>query len=131
MTKEKIYKIFLKEKHIGTFKLEKGDAPMGDVLGKLDFIAENYGYKEIKEYCDINKIELIVDSPKEKMISTITLGKMKIVNENEIKIKAIGNQITGMNNDEYEISIFGIPYPFYETELYNLVKEYENRFKND
>jgi len=31
-----------------------------------------------------------------------------------------------MDSEEYEISIFGIPYPFYETEFPNLGKEYEN-----
>lgn len=131
MTKKKIYKIFLNEKEIGTSKLEKGDAPMGTVLGKLDFTNKDYGYKEIKEYCEINKIELAIDYPNDKMISTMTLDKLKVINEIGAEIKGTGNQITGMDNDEYEISIFGIPYPFYKTEFYNLVKEYENRFKND
>ncbi|MCD8436035.1 hypothetical protein LNJ03_12105 [Tenacibaculum dicentrarchi] len=131
MTKNKIYIIFLNDIEIGTSKLEKGDAPMGVALGKIDFKNKDYGYNEIKEYCQVNAIELAMDFPKDKIISTMTLNKLKVINEKGMEIKSIGNQITGMDNDEYEISLFGIEYPFYETEFSNLVKEYENRFKND
>jgi len=124
----KIYKIYLNGKELGTSKLEKGDAPMGVVFGKLNFVDENYGYIHIKNYCIENKIELAMDYPKDRMISTMTLNKLKVINENGIEIKGVGNQITGMDNEEYEISIFGIPYPFYETEFLNLVKEYKNMF---
>ena len=124
----KIYKIYLNGKELGSSKLEKGDAAMGVACGKLDFIIENYGYSQIKNYCIKNEIELAMDYPKDKMISTMTLNELKVINENGIEIKGVGNQITGMDSEEYEISIFGIPYPFYETEFPNLVKEYENIF---
>jgi hypothetical protein len=125
----KEYKIYLNEKEIGTSKLEKGDAPMGVAFGKLSFIDRNYGYSQIKNYCTENGIELAMDFSDDKMISTMTLNKLKVINENGIEIKGIGNQITGMDNEEYEISIFGIAYPFYETEFPNLVKEYEDMLK--
>uniref|UniRef100_UPI0035164268 hypothetical protein n=1 Tax=Tenacibaculum dicentrarchi TaxID=669041 RepID=UPI0035164268 len=131
MTENKIYIIFLNNKEIGTSKLEKGDAPMGVALGKIDFKNKNYGYNEIKEYCRVNEIKLAMDYPKDKMISTMTLIELKVINEKGTEIKSDGNQITGMDNDQYEISLFGIEYPFYETEFPNLVREYENRFKND
>lgn len=124
----KIYKIFLNGIELGTSKLEKGDVPMGVVFGKLDFIDENYGYNQIKDYCKTNEIKLVMDYPEDRMISTMTLDELEVINENGIKIKGDGNQITGMDSEEYEISIFGIPYPFYETEFPNLVKEYENMF---
>ncbi len=36
-----------------------------------------------------------------------------------------------MDNEEYEISISGIPYPFYEEEFPHHVKEYENMFNKE
>ena len=129
LLKNKEYKVYLNGKELGTSKLEKGDAPMGVAFGKLDFEDKNYGYSQIRNYCIENKIELAMDYPKDKMISTMTIKKLKVINENGVEIKGVGNQITGMDNEEYEISIFGISYPFYETEFPNLVKEYENKFK--
>jgi len=125
----KIYKIYLSGKELGTSKLEKGDAPMGVAFGKLDFIVKNYGYSQIRNYCIKNEIELTMDYPKDKMISTMTLNELKVVNEDGIEIKGVGNQITGMDSEEYEIAIFGISYPFYEEEFPHHVKTYNEMFK--
>ena len=125
----KKYLIKIEEKLIGYSDLEKADAPMGVVFGELIFTDLKFGYDFLKEYCGNNQIELASDYPEDKMISTMDIPKLKITNDNGIEIKGIGNQITGMDNEEYEISIFGIPYPFYEEEFPHHVKEYENMFK--
>ncbi|GAL77115.1 hypothetical protein JCM19275_59 [Nonlabens ulvanivorans] len=78
-----------------------------------------------------NQIEIASDYPEDKMISTMSIPKLKIKSDNGIEIKGVGNQITGMDNEEYEISIFGIPYPFYEEEFPHHVKEYENMFNKE
>ena len=124
----KKYLIKIEEKLIGYSDLEKADAPMGVVFGELIFTDLKFGYDFLKEYCGNNQIELASDYPEDKMISTMDIPKLKITNDNGIEIKGIGNQITGMDNEEYEISIFGIPYPFYEEEFPHHVKEYENMF---
>jgi hypothetical protein len=124
----KKYLIEIDGKLIGYSDLEKADAPMGVVFGELIFTDLKFGYDFLKEYCENNQIELASDYPKDKMISTMDIPKLKITNDNGIEIKGVGNQITGMDNEEYEISIFGIPYPFYEEEFPHHVKEYENMF---
>ena len=65
------------------------------------------------------------------MISTMSISELKVINENGIEIKGIGNQITGMDNEEYEISIFGISYPFYEEEFPHHDKHYKNMYKSE
>lgn len=125
------YKILLENKEIGTTDFEKADAPMGVVFGRLNFKSENLNYKIIKDYCIKNGIEIAMDYPEDKMISTFSIPSLKVLNCDGIEIKGIGNKISGMDKEEYEIEIFGIPYPFYGEEFPNHVAKYENMFKSE
>lgn len=127
----KIYNILLNGLLIGTTELEKADAPMGVAFGLIEFNGIESPYEFFKVYCSNNQIELASDYPEDKMISTMSIEELKITSDNGIEIKGVGNQITGMDNEEYEISIFGIPYPFYEEEFPHHVKEYENMFNKE
>lgn len=127
----KKYFIKIEGKLIGYSDLEKADAPMGVAFGLIDFIGIESPYEFLKEYCLNKQIELAYDYPEDKMISTMSIPDLKITSDNGIEIKGIGNQITGMDNEEYEISIFGIPYPFYGEEFPHHVKEYENMFNKE
>lgn len=127
----KNYKIHLNGIQIGTSDLEKGDAPMGTVLGELNFTNSKFGYDFIKKYCVENNVELAYDYPEDKMISTMTILELKITNKNGFEINGAGNQISGMDNEEYEISIFGIPYPFYGEEFPHHLEQYEKMFKKE
>jgi hypothetical protein len=127
----KIYNILLNELLIGTTELEKADVPMGVVFGLIEFNGIESPYEFLKEYCLNKQIELTSDYPEDKMISTMSIPELKITRDNGIEIKGIGNQITGMDNEEYEVSIFGIPYPLYEEEFSYQVKEYENMFNKE
>ena len=127
----KSYNITLSGTLIGTSELEKADAPMGVAFGQIDFKGIESPYEFFKEYCLNKQIELASDYPEDKMISTMSIPELKITSNNGIEIKGVGNQITGMDNEEYEISIFGIPYPFYEEEFPHHVKEYENMFNKE
>ena len=124
----KSYNIILDGTLIATSQLEKADAPMGVVIGKLNFTETKFGYDFFKGYCENNKIELAYDYPEDKMISTMSIQNLKIMNDNGIEIKGVGNQISGMDNEEYQIEIFGIPYPFYEEEFPKHVAEYRTMF---
>lgn len=126
--KGKLYNIFLGDYKLGTTLLEKADAPMGVVFGVISFIELNIGYDYIKDYCKSNNIELASDYPEDKLISTRTIDNLKVLNESGTEIKGIGNQITGMDGEEFEISIEGIPYPFYEEEFPHHRKAYEEMF---
>jgi hypothetical protein len=127
----KIYNILINELLIGTTELEKADVPMGVVFGLIEFNGIESPYEFLKEYCLNKQIELTSDYPEDKMISTMSIPELKITRDNGIEIKGIGNQITGMDNEEYEVSIFGIPYPLYEEEFSYQVKEYENMFNKE
>lgn len=125
----KRYDIFLDDKIIGTTELEKADAPMGVVFGHIQFNNIISGYDFIKKYCLENNIELAEDYPEDKLILTRTIENLKVINENGIEIKGIGNQISGMDGDEFEIILEGVPYPFFEEEFPQHVKAYNEQFK--
>lgn len=125
----KRYDIFLDDKIIGTTELEKADAPMGVVFGRIHFSNIIGDYDFIKRYCLENSIELASDYPEDKLISTRTIDKLKIRNENGVEIKGLGNQISGMDGDEFEITIEGVAYPFFEEEFPHHLKAYNDQFK--
>jgi hypothetical protein len=123
------YDIFLDSKLIGTTALEKADAPMGCVFGRIDFTDASSAYDYLKKYCIANNIDLVFDSPEDKLLSTQTLERLKVVNMQGIEIKGLGNQISGMDSEEFEITIEGIAYPFFEKEFPHHVKAYEEHIK--
>ncbi len=125
----KNYSIYLNGDLIGTTRLEKADAPMGVVFGIILFIESNIGYNFLKEYCKSNGIQLANEYPEDKFISTRTINSLVIRNEQGIEIKGVGNQISGMDSEGFEISIEGIGYPFYEEEFPHHVKAYNEMFK--
>ncbi|UPT69334.1 MAG: hypothetical protein M0D53_08850 [Flavobacterium sp. JAD_PAG50586_2] len=122
------YTIFLDEKKIGVSKLEKADAPMGIVFGKISFVEESLNYEFFINYCRTNSIEVDYDSPEDKLIISQIIPKLKVFNEKEMEIKGLGSYISGVDSEGFEISIIGIPYPFYEEEFPNHVKEYNEKF---
>ena len=128
---EKRYEIFLEDKIIGTTELEKADAPMGVVFGQIEFTNTNFGYDFFKNYCLNNNIELADDYPEDNLISTRTIENLKVVNENGIEIKGLGNQISGMDEEDFEITIEGVAYPFFEEEFPHHVKAYNDQFKEN
>lgn len=123
------YKILLDGQEIGTSKLEKADAPMGVVSGEIIFDKNEWNYDSIKSYCLTNSIKIADDYPEDKLISTRTIDSLVIRNEQGIEIKGVGNQISGMDSEGFEISIEGIAYPFYEEEFPHHVKAYNGMFK--
>ena len=127
----KRYNIFLGDKIIGTTEFEKADAPMGVVFGKIHFIDIVSGYDFLKKYCLENNIELADDYPKDKLISTRTIKNLKVRNESEVEIKGIGNQISGIDGDEFEITLEGGAYPFFELEFPHHGKVYNDQFKEN
>jgi hypothetical protein len=125
----KAYKIILDGQEIGTSLLEKADAPMGVVFGVIRFVNQDFGYDFFKNYCISNGIELASDYPEDKLMSTRTIESLLILNGSGKEIKGIGNQITGMDGEDFEIAIEGIPYPFYEEEFPHHRKAYDEMFK--
>jgi len=125
----KVYNIYLDDELIGTTRLEKADASMGVVFGEINSGIKIIDYDFIKDYCKIKKIELADDYPEDKLISTTTIDSLTVKNENGIEVKGLGNQISGMDGNRFEISIVGIAYPFYEEEFPHHVKAHSEMFK--
>src|SRR5688572_16880684 len=127
---KKEYAIFLDGEKIGTSFLEFGDAPMGVAFGKIYPIIKNFGYEFIRDYCFSNNMITADHYPNEKYISTRTIDSLKIFNEDGVEIEGECNQIRCGEDEICEISIEGIPYPFYEIEFPQHVEEYTKRFGN-
>lgn len=127
MTK-KLYEIFLNDNKIGTSELENADAPMGVVFGQIKFINISSGYDFLKKYCLTNNIEIIIDYPEDKLIATADIATLKVINSNGTEIKGKGTNIEGMDSDVFQVTILGIPYPFFEEEFPNHRVAYDNQF---
>ena len=125
---DRVYNILLDGKLIGTTTFEKADAQMGVVFGQIKFHDIETPYDLIKSYCKKNKIDFD-DYPDDKLISTRTIPTLKITNDKGQEINGLGNQISGMDSATYELTIEGIPYPFYGDEFPHHVKEDKERFK--
>ncbi|WP_159638812.1 hypothetical protein [Sphingobacterium composti Ten et al. 2007 non Yoo et al. 2007] len=127
----KRYDIFLDDKVIGTTELEKADAPMGVVFGNIKLYDISSGYEFFKSYCMTNGIEIINDYPEDKLIATSDIPTLKIITSDGVEIKGQGTSIDGMDSDVFEVTILGVPYPFYEEEFPHHVKAYEDQFKDN
>ena len=121
----KRYDILIDDKIIGTTELEKADAPMGVVWGKITFEHIISGYDFLKLYCLTNNIEIISDYPNNRLITTANLPNLKVLTPNGIEIKGQGTNIEGMDKDVFEITILGVPYPFFEEAFPHHVKAYK------
>ena len=122
------YNIFLDNIKIGTSLLEKSDAPMGVVFGKILSNDKSLCYDFLSKYCKDNNIGA-TEYPENKLITTRTIPTLKIVNDNGIEIKGMSSNIEGMDTEGFEINIEGVPYPFFEEEFPHHVKAYNERFE--
>lgn len=123
-----IYSVFLDNNKIATSLLENSDAPMGVVYGELKFIDKILTYEFFSKYCKDNSINTD-EYPEDRFISTQTIPTLKVLNENGIEIKGVGCCLAGLDKEGFEITILGIPYPFFEDEFPHHVKAYKNLFK--
>ena len=125
---ENQYKIYLDDKLIGFSKLDKADAPMGVVFGRITFINDNYNYEYFKLYCTSNNFRIVTDFPQDKLIMTSDLPSIKVLNPNAVEISGLGTHIEGMDSDGFDVYIVGIDSEFYEKEFPNHIEHYNQMF---
>jgi hypothetical protein len=117
---KKKYSVKLDGEYIGFTFLEGADASMGGVQGKLFFEGIESGYDFISSFCKKENIPVNSDAPEEKFITTQsfnqTTDRLRVYNSDGVEIKGVGFCINGFE-DDFEIDIFGVPYPFYEREF--------------
>lgn len=101
---------------------------MGVVSGKMDLYDITSGYDFFRSYFMTNGIKITIDYPDDKLIATSDLPTLKIIINNGVEIKGQGTSIEGIDGTGFEVTIFGISYPFYEEEFPHHVKAYENQF---
>ena len=120
----KTYNIYIDNLKIGTTELEKADAPMGVVFGDIKLVAIVSGYDFFKKYCITNGIEINCDHPEERLVDTSNIPNLKVISLTGIEIKGQAISINGMDSDAFEVTIWGIPYPFFEEQFPHHVNEY-------
>ncbi|WP_375559598.1 hypothetical protein ACE193_17940 [Bernardetia sp. OM2101] len=97
-----MYSIKLKDKLIGTTKLEYADVSMGMVYGEINFENILSPYSFFKSFCQDFNIELATDYPDDKLLTTRIIPQLKIYNSKQEVIKGQG-YITGMDNSDFQI----------------------------
>lgn len=122
------YIIELDGQRIGTTALEKHDAPMGVVLGTIRLEGHASGYDLFKRHCATHGVE-VDDQPDVRCLITQFMTGVRVLSPEGAEIKGTGITVSGFDDDEWEISVLGIPYPFYGTEFPHHVKAYEEQFK--
>ncbi len=122
------YIIELDGQRIGTTELEKHDAPMGIVLGTIRLEGHPSGYDLFKRHCAAHGVE-VDDQADVRCLITQFMSGVRVISPEGVEIKGAGITVSGFDDDEWEISILGIPYPFYGSEFPHHVKAYEEQFK--
>jgi len=125
---DKIYSVQLKGKEIGTTRLELADPPMGVVFGKIEFKNIDSGYALFKDHCEKFNTRINTDLPEDNFLDTQHIAELKVYAAHSIEICGQGGtSVTGFDQGGFEISIAGIPYPFYSDEFPDHVNEYQKK----
>ncbi|MCB0712346.1 MAG: hypothetical protein KDD67_08470 [Ignavibacteriae bacterium] len=123
------YNIYLSDELVGKTELEYADPPMGVIFGKITSTGSDFGYDFLKDYCKDHEVEIRADYRGDRFIATAKLPSLKVVNSEGVEIRGVGNQISGRDQEGFEISIEGVPYPLFETEFPEQVKAYHKKFE--
>ncbi len=116
------YHIYLEQQYLGYSLLDKADPPMGVVMGTIVFVDIATPYPLLRDYCVDHGIELNEDEPELALLMTQSIAALRVIDDHGVVIKGAckddgkgaGATIAGMQDEGYQIEIFGIPYPFYE-----------------
>jgi hypothetical protein len=124
-----VYRVNLDKEEIGTTLLESGDPPMGVVSGKISFHALISAFNFFLNYCRIHDITVNSTDPEHEFIDTQVIPALRVFRTDGTEIAGQGCCISGFKEEGYEITILGIPYPFYAEEFPLQRRAYDERFR--
>lgn len=124
-----VYRIHLDNEEVGTTFLESGDPPMGVVSGKISFHAPISVFDLFFNYCRTHNITVNCTDPEHEFIDTQVIPALRVFRADGTEIIGQGSCISGFKDDGYEITILGIPYPFYAEEFPLQCKAYDEQFR--
>jgi hypothetical protein len=124
------FKIFLDDKLIGTTLLEKADVPMGVVFGQIKLLDIKDGYNFFKDYCVKNAIG-VTKYPEDRFISTRHIPNLQVLCSDNTEIKGVAISVSGQGNDDFEITIEGIPHSFFISNFGHHIKKYKDLLKQN
>jgi len=124
-----MYRIILNGEEIGATALESGDPPMGVVFGKIFFHTSRPPYRLFLDHCLAHHVTMNGNDPEHEFIDTSIIPSLQVLREDGLEIANQGCCIAGFKEDGYEITILGIPYPFYGEEFPHQCEAYDQQFK--
>jgi len=125
MNKKK-YIIKLGSDIIGYTLFESHDASMGVVIGRIIFQIDEKPFEFLKSLSNNEDVTMNEIDHNSQFISA-SFENITIKSELGTVIKGIGISIIGME-EEYDLEVIGIPYPFYEEEFPHHREAYDKQF---
>ena len=127
-----MYRVELDGKIVGETQLETADPPMGVVGGKISFSTSDDPYVLFRTYCQSHGIAINQDEEDIGFIDTQNIEGLKVFRADGVEIAGVpGASICGFRDDGYELTILGVPYPFYGEEFPHHRAAYDKRFAGD
>jgi hypothetical protein len=126
-----MYRVELNGNVIGETLLESADPPMGVIGGKVMFATIDDPYALFKAHCVSHSIPINQDEEEFGFIDTSNILGLKVLRSDGVEIAGLpGASICGFRADGYEITILGVPYPFYGDEFPHHCKAYDDRYSD-
>ena len=90
---------------------------MGVVGGKIFFHGEVSLYELFLTHCRTRGVTVNEIDPAFEFIDTQCIPDLHVYRKDGLELLGVGAYITGMKGEGYEVTILGIPHPFYGEEF--------------